>query len=339
MFTEEWAQAVELSRKAIALAEEVGVGEAETNLARQMLGTSRIGSGDAGGFVDLEDAAERASAAGLTATGVAWVNIASCRFWATGPASALEAYEVALAFAKQRGLWGNYRWAQAETLWALYELGAWDDVLRIGAEVLGDASGREQVVAMVESTRARVLLARGDIAAAATASDGNLPRARGIDITQVVGPALPIAASVALARGDVAGTRALLQELAHAGADKPAIRLWYLPEALRAAVAIGELSLAHELVAGLEPMFPRELSGIASAEAILAEAAGDDRALDLYRRAAERWDEYGSIVERAHALVGASRCGDRAAGSQARELFASLGARWADAPLSDVAAL
>jgi len=337
MFTEEWAQAVELSRKAITLAEELGVREDETNLARQMLGTSRIGSGDTGGFVDLEDAVERATAAGLTAAGVGWVNIASCRFWATGPDVALEAYEVALAFAKQRGLWGNYRWAQAETLWALYDKGAWDDVLRIGEEVLGDASGREQVVAMVEPTRARVLLARGDIAAAATVSDANLSRARGIDITQVIGPALPIAASVAFARGDVAGTRALLQELAHVGAGKPAIRLWYLPEALRVAVAIGELSLAHELAAGLEPVLARELNGIASAEAILAEAAGDDRALDLYRRAAERWDEYGSIVERAHALAGAGRCGDRAAEAQARELFASLGARWGDAAVSDAA--
>jgi tetratricopeptide (TPR) repeat protein len=339
MFREQWGTAVELSRKAIALAEDLGVGEAETNIARQMLGTSRIGSGDVGGFADLEDAVARGNAAGLSAVGVAWVNIGSCRVWATGPAAALEAYEQALAFAKQRGLWGNCRWAQAETLWALYDLGAWDDVLRIAEEVLADSVGREQVVAIAEPTRARVLLARGDIAAAAAVSDSNLPRARAIDISQVVGPALPVAASIALARGDVAGTRALLQELAKVGAETAVLRLWYLPESLRAAVAIGELGLAHELAAGLEPTLSRELNGLASAQAILAEAAGEaGRALELYRRAAKQWEGYGSVVERGHALAGMGRCGDAAAGSEARELFTSLGARWAAAPFSGAAA-
>jgi class 3 adenylate cyclase/tetratricopeptide (TPR) repeat protein len=339
MFKEEWSEAVDLSRKAIALAENLVVGEAETNLARQMLGVSRIGSGDMGGFADLEDAVELASASGLSAVSVGWVNIASCRLWATGPSAALEAYEHALTFSEQRGLWGNYRWAQAETLWAHYDAGAWDEVLRVADEVLADASGREQIVAIVEPTRARVLLARGDIAAAAAISDENLPRARAIDITQVVGPALPLAASIAAARGDVPGARLLLQELAHVGANKSGIRLWYLPEALRAAVAIGDLPLAHELVAGFEPMLAREVNGFASAEATLAEATGDGRAIDLHRHAAERWAEYGSVVERAHALAGAGRCGDVTAAAEAHELFASLGARWGDTSLSDVAAL
>ncbi|MFL5964331.1 MAG: AAA family ATPase [Gaiellaceae bacterium] len=338
MFREDWGKAVEIARKAIALAEGLGVGESETNLARQMLGVSRIGSGDLGGFADLEDAVERGIAAGLPAVGICWTNIGSCRFWATGPAAALEPYEQARAFAKQRGLRGNYRWAQAETLWVLYEQGAWDDVLRIAAEVRADSLAREQIAAIVDPTYARVLLARGDIVAAAAISDGNLPRARAIDITQVLGPALPGGATIAVARGDPAGARALLQELVHIGADKPDVRFWYLPEAVRAAVAIGELALAHELVSGLEPKLAREVSGLASAEAILAEATGDDRAPEPYRRAAERWGEYGSVVERAHALAGAGRLGDAAAASEAHALFVSLGASWADAPLSDAAA-
>jgi hypothetical protein len=181
-------------------------------------------------------------------------------------------------------------------------------------------------------------LARGEIAAAAAISDGNLPRARAIDITQVLGPALPLGASIAVARGDAEEARLLLQELAHVCTEKPAIRVWYLPEAMRAAVAIGELALARELAAGFEPKLVREANAVASAEAILAEATGDERALDLYRRAAERWGEYGSVVERGHALAGAGRCGDAAATAEARELFASLGARWGDAALSDAAA-
>jgi hypothetical protein len=99
-------------------------------------------------------------------------------------------------------------------------------------------------------------------------------------------------------------------------------------------VAIGDLALAQQIVAGPEPRIAREANGLVSAEAILMEATGDARALELYRRAAKQWGEYGSVVERAHALAGAGRCGDAAAASEADGLFASLGVRRGDAALS-----
>jgi hypothetical protein len=78
------------------------------------------------------------------------------------------------------------------------------------------------------------------------------------------------------------------------------------------------------------------VNGVLGAQAILAEAAGDpERAAELYRQAAERWDAYGGVVERAHALAGLGRCaGDQAAAAEARGIFESLGVR---APLADAA--
>jgi hypothetical protein len=58
------------------------------------------------------------------------------------------------------------------------------------------------------------------------------------------------------------------------------------------------------------------------------EARGSiDGAAHLYREAAARWQEYGSIVEQAYALLGLGRCGDDEAAHEGEAIFARLGAR------------
>jgi tetratricopeptide (TPR) repeat protein len=338
MFFEHWAAAIEICGKAIALAEELGVDESQVNLARQMQSVSRIGSGDLAGFEQLEDAIERAEAEGLSAASVAYVNLGSCRLWASGPESALEAYGRALDHSRRRGTWSLYRWAQAESLWALYDLGRWDDVLRVGDELLA-AGVSGQVAAMVQPMRARVLLQRGDLDGAAVACASVLPLVREIGIPQVLGPALPVAASIAAARGDRDEALDLLRELVARGRDFPGLRVWYLGDSVRAAVAIGDRALGEGLMADIEPALEREVNAVLGGQAIVAEAAGDaSRAIELFRRAAERWGEYGGVVERAHALAGLGRCaGDDRAAAEARSIFASLGTRAPRAPLSDAA--
>jgi hypothetical protein len=60
---------------------------------------------------------------------------------------------------------------------------------------------------------------------------------------------------------------------------------------------------------------------------MVAEARGDeDDAASLYREAAERWDAYGSVVERGYALLGLGRCGDAKALVEGQAVFAALGA-------------
>ena len=46
----------------------------------------------------------------------------------------------------------------------------------------------------------------------------------------------------------------------------------------------------------------------------------------LYREAAERWEAYGSVVERGYALLGLGRCGDAKALGEGQAIFAGLGA-------------
>jgi tetratricopeptide (TPR) repeat protein len=220
-------------------------------------------------------------------------------------------------------------------LWALHDLGRWDEVLQVGDEVLA-AAPMTQVTAMVQPMRARVLAQRGDLDGAAAACAGVLELVREIGIAQVVGPALPVAAAIAFALGDRADAVALLHEFSERGRASPGLRVWYLDEAVRTAVALGEQALGETLVAEIEPALAREANGVVGAHAILAEAGGDpERAAELYRQAAERWREYGAVVERAHALAGLGRCaGDDVAAAEARDIFASLGVR---VPLADAA--
>jgi hypothetical protein len=106
-----------------------------------------------------------------------------------------------------------------------------------------------------------------------------------------------------------------------------------LPSLLRVALALDDPPLARRLTIGVEPITPSHEHALASAQAQLAEAAGDHTAAaQLYHEAAERWQRFGNVPERAYALLGEGRC-SAALGKpeaeeplrEARELFASTG--------------
>jgi hypothetical protein len=106
-----------------------------------------------------------------------------------------------------------------------------------------------------------------------------------------------------------------------------------LPEIIRIAHALEQPELAARLVEGVQPVTPLFENAISACRAQLAEAAGDHaRAAVLYVEAATRWQEFGSVPERAYALLGQGRClatldkpGAEAPLRAARELFASMG--------------
>jgi hypothetical protein len=92
--------------------------------------------------------------------------------------------------------------------------------------------------------------------------------------------------------------------------------------------------LAERLASDIGPSYPYQQHALCAARAILAEAGGEtEEAARLYSEAAERWEGFGVVPERALALLGRGRCllalSDPAAGGalrQAREIFATLGA-------------
>ena len=63
-----------------------------------------------------------------------------------------------------------------------------------------------------------------------------------------------------------------------------------------------------------------------AARALFAEHRdGHDEAAPVHREAAERWYEFGSVIEQAYALIGAGRCGDAKARREGEAIFARLG--------------
>ncbi|MGH2555280.1 MAG: tetratricopeptide repeat protein, partial [Actinomycetota bacterium] len=110
----------------------------------------------------------------------------------------------------------------------------------------------------------------------------------------------------------------------------------FLPEAMRACAAAGELELGARLLEGADDRAPRHRYCLLTARAVLSEAQGElEKASAGYEEAAERWREYGQVPERAQALLGLGRClvqmGAAAKASvalqEARDVFSELGAR------------
>ncbi|MDH4112275.1 MAG: hypothetical protein OEV60_06260 [Actinomycetota bacterium] len=134
--------------------------------------------------------------------------------------------------------------------------------------------------------------------------------ARGTEDPQTVVMGL---GSAALVRGELAkdeAAAALLAELE----SFPGVRDSFnypalLPAMVRAAVRIDERALAARLVTGLEPRYPLAEHALAAANAALAEAGGNLQfASDAYADAADRWERFGIVPERAFALLGRGRC-------------------------------
>jgi hypothetical protein len=104
---------------------------------------------------------------------------------------------------------------------------------------------------------------------------------------------------------------------------------------LRTALDAGELDLAKRLAGRLGGRYPLDEHALCAARAQLAEHTGDHTAAAvLYAEAATRWQQFGHVPERAHALLGQGRCllalADPAADQplrQAAELFNSMNYR------------
>jgi len=93
-------------------------------------------------------------------------------------------------------------------------------------------------------------------------------------------------------------------------------------------MAAGDLTLAQSLVDEAAEAADSKLllHSITTGRAILADARGQtEEAAALYREAAA-WGEWGSVPERAYALLGLGRCGDQDAAREAAAIFARLGA-------------
>ncbi len=121
--------------------------------------------------------------------------------------------------------------------------------------------------------------------------------------------------------------KALAAEFGRTQRGRTANEIAGLPTMLRICVAAGELSLGQNLLdeAAAVSDTPLALHVTTTARAILAEACGrTEEAAALYAEAAAAWDEWGSVPERAYALLGLGRCGDENAAREAAAIFERL---------------
>jgi class 3 adenylate cyclase/tetratricopeptide (TPR) repeat protein len=329
--------AIESSQRALDLAGRLGL---QDHVARalQFRGGGRVYTGDLGGVEDLRRSLELSLELGLGYYTVnSYGNLAEQIWRIEGPAPAMELYRDGVAFGSRRGIAFKTRWIQAESLWALYDLGSWDELIASADEILAwdDAYGGSQIGIFALSYRARVLAARGHLAEAAANQQRFLPAARASGDRQVLVPALAIAALTELARGASSAAQALLVEYDDATRGYAAWRAHELPDAARVAVAVGAEALVEAAVADADRWLPRDRCCVATAKAVLADAAGRvDEAAVLYRQAADAWEHFGGAVELAHALLGAGRCVRSAGGAgeavplleRARDAFVALAA-------------
>jgi class 3 adenylate cyclase len=309
----------------------------------QFRGTARLTGGDfEAGPADLRESLRLGLELGLgMETNYAFVNLSNVVWWLEGTQPALELVDSGIEFAERRGLEQPLMYTRAERLWLLFDLGRWDELLdeadelaRWEQDATGGAIGTVRAITLPFT--ASVLVRRGKAAAARALTDAYLARLRLIADPQNLVPGLAIAAVVALANGDTAAALSLVAEIDVVTADDSMEwRHFCLADATRVCVAADHLSLARQLRQSSNATTPRNEISRITADAILAEASGlPADAVRLYSQAAERWQRFGNIPERAHALVGEGRAmlassvgGACAPLEEARDLFASLGYR------------
>jgi tetratricopeptide (TPR) repeat protein len=235
------------------------------------------------------------------------------------------------------------------------DLGLWDEVVEAAPDLIEKLEPTGALVSLFDSrvALARVLAMRGQAQEALPLAEWALGPARGPISPDRRARGLTIAALVSLAAGKRQAAGELLAELAEAphGRDIPLFSA-FLSEAVRTAVALGDLALAERLTSDFEAIYPYEEHAACAVRAIVAEAHGETvAAAGLFAESAARWQGMGVLPEHAFAQLGQGRCllalglAAQADGPlrQAREVFASLGAKPAlaetDALLGRVTAL
>jgi tetratricopeptide (TPR) repeat protein len=263
-------------------------------------------------------------------TAIAMNNLADGEAWFLGLGLARETWEQAIQFSRERGVTAGVMWQRGERLRCLYHAGEWDDALVEADEVLAWdlKSGAGPLEVYARWPMAGIHVHRGNLDEAEAQVAALLPSARRSGDQQVLVPGLSMAALVASAAGDLKRTVACLEELELVTHDQLAWRSFCRVEPLRIAVGAGRLDLAEAFACGTTFGAAWDACARLTADAAIAEARGATAdAADGYRRAAELWGSYGSLVETAYALLGLGRCGDAEAAREADGLFTRLGAR------------
>jgi class 3 adenylate cyclase len=320
--------------KTLVAAEELRL-EGPRLRALRYRGFARSELGDPRGLDDENEAFQASLELGGDHAMDAYLAVSDLTWWGEGPAAGLDLYRAGIELAERSGRTYYSMYLKGESVWPLFDLGEWDALQDVAREVLTWERASYQALLALPYI-AHVLLCRGKTADATDLCADFLPRARRNRDPQVLIPALAVSALIDSERGDVSGAIALIEELEQSTRGRPLRRAQHLPDALRVCAANGATDLAELLLTDTEVWTTRQLHCVHAARAVLAEIQGQFKeALVLHEEAAERWVEYGSLLEQGQALLGVGRClivlrqPERAETSvrKAREIFQTLQAR------------
>jgi len=329
-----YAEAIAAAEQAVTVAETLGLPEPARALGYR--GYARALVGDADGLAEMERAlpllVERG--AGRDAATLQ-NNLALARYPLQGPARSLSDFEQAIAFCEQRGLAESAAGLEANCPGLLAELGRPEEALERAGRLAAaaEASGDTRSLIELRSVELATRLARGEREASPARADWLAETAREEGTAEMAVLAL-VAAAGALSDGTPQRAQGLLSVLEQAaGTRETTYFLRQLAAMTRTALALGDAGLAKRFADGLERRYPLDEHALCAARAQLAEHAGDNAdAATLYAEAAARWQKFGNVPERAHALLGQGRCllvGEPPAAQQplleARDLFTGMG--------------
>jgi hypothetical protein len=278
----------------------------------QFRGIARCGEGDLGGLEDLREAVRLGASLGFAGMAVtAYINLADFVTYTEGPRRGMEVYREGIAFGAARGQ-QFHPWAMAETTWNLYDLGEWDEVVRVcDLLIQGDLEqgGGTQVGTIARRSKAAVLLNRGDVAAATTLRDEFLEPARQARDPQQICVALATSALIGAALGDAQAVVAAVDEFDAEVGSQRWLRGAFCLDPIRALIRVGDLDRARSLLGRSEGTVRLWELKVETGRALVVEAEGDpERALPRFASLAEGWESIDCVVERALAMVGMGRC-------------------------------
>ena len=155
--------ALDVGRRALAMAEELGLGEVKAN-ALNTIGLARIAMDDLEGIGDLEESVRVSVEHGFPfEIGRAYNNLAFALYNVGQVRRASELALAALENAERFGL--DSRWAEAAVIGNDFILGAWDEALRRADDWL-ESGAADINEPGVRAVRARIRLARNDVTGA-----------------------------------------------------------------------------------------------------------------------------------------------------------------------------
>ena len=298
------------AERALELAEDLGLDRSARALGYRGLARSFLG--DPGGLEDMRQAISLATQAGQgREVALLHNNLGELLLVFEGPVASLDGLRTGVAFAEGRGLAGDFAFTRAHTLQKLFDGGELDEAFENAVALAGRLEDVDVLALVaVQAGQARILAVRGQAAQVADSLDWIESTSRGAGAPEFAVIGL---ASSALARAGIGQNEAAAELLAEIETTSGARGIMYyaafLPAMVRAALGIGDRELAERLVYGFEPRYPYAEHALVAANAALAEARGDRQAAaDTYEEAAERWQSFGIVPERAFALLGQGRC-------------------------------